>query len=73
MARDLLDESLPRSLARRLAAHDLVVFDVRDVGLRGRPDDEIFRFAVREGYVLVSRDSGFGNVLGFPSAHTRAS
>lgn len=40
--------------------------DVRDAGLRGRPDAEVFSFARAEGRVLVSGDLGFANVLEYP-------
>ena len=40
--------------------------DVRNVGLRGRSDDEIFAFAQREQAVIVTGDMGFGNILRYP-------
>jgi predicted nuclease of predicted toxin-antitoxin system len=70
MSAFLIDEDLPRSLARELrsAGHDAV--DVRDVGLRGRPDSEIFQYAVTRRLVLLTADMGFANVLQFePHAH----
>jgi len=43
---------------------------VRDVGLRGEPDDAVFAHAVSRGFALVSADLGFGNVLRFePGSH----
>jgi predicted nuclease of predicted toxin-antitoxin system len=64
----LADESLPRAVARalRAAGHDAV--DARDVGLRGRPDEEVHARAVAEGRVLLSADLDFANVLRFPPA-----
>jgi predicted nuclease of predicted toxin-antitoxin system len=41
---------------------------VRDVGLRGRPDRDIFDSAASEGRALLTGDLGFGNVLAFPPA-----
>ncbi|MBI4563224.1 MAG: DUF5615 family PIN-like protein [Planctomycetes bacterium] len=38
----LVDEALPRSLAKALRDTGTEATDVRDVGLRGRPDSEIF-------------------------------
>ncbi len=40
--------------------------DVRDVGLRGRSDQEIFAYAQQQGATLVTADKGFGNILQFP-------
>jgi predicted nuclease of predicted toxin-antitoxin system len=67
----LVDEDLPRSLARDLRAAAFDAVDVRDVGLRGRPDRDVFAFAVSEGRVLLTGDLGFGNVLAFPQATHR--
>ncbi len=39
---------------------------MRDVGLRGRPDAEVFACAQRESRVLLSGDLGFANILHFP-------
>ena len=66
MARFLIDEDLPRSLARRLseAGHDAE--DVRDVGLRGESDKKVFNHAVKSGRALISGDLGFSKILDFP-------
>ena len=66
MARFLVDEDLPRSLAAQLRASGITSEDVRDVGLRGKHDDEIFAYAVAHGLTLLTADVGFGNVLRFP-------
>ncbi len=66
MARFLVDEDLPRSLAPRLRAAGQEAQDVRDVGLRGRPDTDVFDYAVTRGLALISGDLGFGNLLDFP-------
>lgn len=62
----LVDEDLPRSLTRRLRAAGFAVEDVRDIGLRGQPDDAILAHAVARGLVLVTGDAGFGNLIRFP-------
>jgi predicted nuclease of predicted toxin-antitoxin system len=67
MGRFLVDEDLPRSLARHLRERGIEADDVRDVGLRGMPDSEIFRFAVESGAALLSADLGFANILAFPT------
>jgi predicted nuclease of predicted toxin-antitoxin system len=62
----LLDEDMPRSLAKylRQAGHD--VTDVRDVGLRGHSDAEVFAYAQAERAILITADKGFANVLKHP-------
>lgn len=57
---------MPRSTAPALRAAGWEAVDVRDVGLRGRSDDEVFQEAQRRGAVLVTEDMGFANVLSFP-------
>ena len=59
----LLDENLPRSLAPRLRAVGLKASDVRDEGLRGRPDTEILAYAISNSFVLVTGDLGFGGLV----------
>jgi len=61
MARFLVDEDLPRSLAPWLNAAGLFAEDVRDRGLRGQPDDDVFRHAVAHGFAVVSGESGSGD------------
>jgi predicted nuclease of predicted toxin-antitoxin system len=62
----LIDEDLPRSLAPLLKQAGHVVEDVRDVGLRGRPDAEVFEAARARGMALLTGDVGFSNLLHFP-------
>ncbi len=62
----LVDEDLPRSLAPRLRAEGFHVVDVRDVGLRGRPDDEVASYAKTQNLVVLSADLDFGNILRYP-------
>jgi predicted nuclease of predicted toxin-antitoxin system len=40
VAKFLVDEDLPRSLARELRLAGIDAVDARDAGLRGRPDGE---------------------------------
>lgn len=62
----VVDEDLPRSFSRLLKELGWHVFDVRDVGLRGKPDDFIFLFALQHKAVLFSGDFGFGNPYRYP-------
>ena len=66
MARFLVDADLPRSLARQLRAVGFEAEDVRDIGMRKSPDDDIFTYAVSHVLVLLSGDLDFGNILRFP-------
>ena len=66
MAAFLVDESLPRAVTRALAAAGHDVVDVRDVGLRGAPDDAIAAWARETSSIVVSYDLDFSNALRFP-------
>jgi len=59
----LVDEDLPRSLAAELRKTGHEAVDVRDIGLRGRPDDEIRNHALRENLTLITGDIELGNLL----------
>lgn len=62
----LIDEDMPRSTEGVLKAAGYNALDVRDCGLRGRGDDEIFEFAQQAGAVVLTGDVGFGNLHKFP-------
>ena len=64
--RFLVDEDLPRSLAVALRSAGHEALDVRDIGLRGHSDQDVFRAAQQRGAVLVSGDRGFANILSHP-------
>lgn len=56
MLRLLVDEDLPRSLAPALRAAGHEAVDVRDEGLRGQPDAQIFQFAQQQGFWELKTD-----------------
>ena len=62
----VLDEDLPRSLSAVLRADGHNILDIRDHGLRGMPDEHIFRFAQEQKAVLMSGDLRFANTFVFP-------
>jgi predicted nuclease of predicted toxin-antitoxin system len=66
MAMFLVDEDLPRSLAPALAAAGFSAEDIRDHSLRGRPDDDVLRYAFAHGFAILSGDVGFGSIVRFP-------
>src|SRR5512143_4158740 len=70
MAKFLVDEDLPRSLARELRQAGIDAMDARDAGLRGRRDQDVLYFAVSENRAVLTADLGFANLLAFPpSSH----
>ena len=66
MIKFVIDEDMPRSTARVLRANGFDALDIRDYGLRGKKDDEIFLFAQENNATLLTGDLGFGNLLHFP-------
>jgi predicted nuclease of predicted toxin-antitoxin system len=62
----LVDEDLPRSTAALVEQFGHIALDVRDVGLRGRPDEEVIAYAQQQGCCLLSADWGFANTLAYP-------
>ncbi|MBI3813176.1 MAG: DUF5615 family PIN-like protein [Nitrospinae bacterium] len=66
MLKFIIDEDMPRSTATVLRNRGFEVLDVRDCGLRGKSDDDIFRFAQQVGAIILTGDMGFGNLLHFP-------
>jgi predicted nuclease of predicted toxin-antitoxin system len=61
--RFLIDECLPPSMAAllRTAGHDCA--HVYELGLGGRPDEQIMALADRENRILISADTDFGELL----------
>ena len=62
----LVDEDMPRSTARALSQTGYTAEDVRDVGLRGHGDQEVFDYAQAHSATLITADKGFSNILRFP-------
>lgn len=66
MSKFVIDEDMPRSTAVLLKSIGFEALDVRDYGLRGKNDEEIFEFAQKNKAILLTGDLGFGNLLHFP-------
>ena len=49
---------MPRSLAPQIAAMGFTVADVRDIGLRGLPDSEVYNAAIAMDAIIITRDRG---------------
>ncbi len=56
--RFLVDENVPRQIGQFLQAEGHDVLIVRDSGLVGAPDAEIWDCAVREQRIIVTQDRG---------------
>lgn len=65
MLKFLVDEDLPRSTAHLLRKMGFVTLDVRDCGLRGKSDEEIFEYAQNENAIILTGDRGIGSILRF--------
>jgi predicted nuclease of predicted toxin-antitoxin system len=66
----LIDESMPRRLAAELRAKGMDAQDVRDVGLRGHPDDQVLEMAASMDAIIVTRDRGFTYEKAWPEGFT---
>jgi predicted nuclease of predicted toxin-antitoxin system len=66
----LLDANLSPLIATHLVAAGYESVHVRDAKIERSPDEEILAFADREGFVIVSQDSDFTNLLFFRNAST---
>ncbi len=66
MALFLIDEDIHRSVVKVLEKLGHHVKDARDEGLRGRSDDEIFRFAQIHKAVILTADLDFSDTIRFP-------
>lgn|SRR3989338_655946 len=69
MLRFVIDEDQPRSLGRLLSEQGHSVKDIRDHGLRGSDDENIYQFAQQNKSVLVTSDFGFSNILHYPPGY----
>lgn len=57
---------MPRSTVVVLRQAGHTAQDVRDVGLRGHTDQEVFDYAQAQDAILITSDKGFANILHFP-------
>jgi predicted nuclease of predicted toxin-antitoxin system len=68
--RFLVDENLPRTLARDLVSAGYEATHARDVGLGGRPDRDLYDYAVAHNSIIVTCDLGFADQRRFPTGHS---
>jgi predicted nuclease of predicted toxin-antitoxin system len=55
----LLDENMPRSLQAGMTERGFDVWHAVDIGLRGRPDEEVLAAAAAADRIIITRDKGF--------------
>jgi predicted nuclease of predicted toxin-antitoxin system len=66
MLKFVIDEDMPRSTSRALNGKGHKALDVRDHGLRGKSDQQVYEFAHQEEAIILTGDLGFGNIMRFP-------
>ena len=54
-----MDNQLPAALARFLAGQGHEARHVSELGLDETPDVKIWEQAIRDGYIIVSKEEGF--------------
>ena len=59
MLKVLVDEDMPRPVVSLLKSLDIDAADVRDVGLKGSTDAEVFRYALENGMIFLCLFLGF--------------
>jgi predicted nuclease of predicted toxin-antitoxin system len=62
MSRFLLDENMPTVTARTLRARGHEVLGVWECGLAGKRDEEVYRYAMKDQAIIITRDRGFGHL-----------
>ena len=67
----LVDNQLPASLARFLVSRGVDCQHVLDIGLADASDAEIWKHAVRNDCVVISKDEDFLYLANAPSAKAR--
>ncbi len=65
-----LDENFGGKSVRLVLAAGHDVSTVREEGLAGAPDEEVYRACIREGRTLLTLDLDFSNPLRFPPEAT---
>ena len=65
-----LDENLSPQHASELRTEGHDAIAVLEAGLSGATDEQVLRFAVENGRILVTLDADFANVMRFPPEQT---
>lgn len=67
--RFLIDADCPRAIGTVLKESGYEVTDIRDIK-PSASDDEIYELIKRESFILITRDTDFGNILRYPVTST---
>ncbi len=59
----LIDADLPYSLKEIFIGRNYEASHVRDVGLFSATDEEIFDYASKNNFIIVTRDLGFADIV----------
>ncbi len=62
----LVDENLPLSAVVVLREQGYRARHVKSIGMQGARDRTLFSQAQEEGWIIITRDLGFGNLLDYP-------
>lgn len=62
MSSFLVDENLPHSLASDLVSQGHAAVHIRDAGLVGHPDSDIFEYAISNHLTIIACDLDFADV-----------
>ncbi len=60
MSKFLIDENLSPLLAKYLRSLKYDAISVRDIGLRGKSDEDLIGWIQKEGAIIITCDSDFG-------------
>ncbi len=64
----LADESTPFNLVQHIRDLEVEISTVKEMGLSGKPDEEVLSFAIKNKLTLITADIEFGNILLYPPA-----
>ena len=64
----LADESTPFNLVQHIRGLEVEISTAKEMGLSGKPDEEILSFAIKNKLTLITADIEFGNILLYPPA-----
>ncbi|MBU4142850.1 DUF5615 family PIN-like protein [Patescibacteria group bacterium] len=70
MLKILADECIHIDLILAIKKRGFDVISIREAGLIGASDKEVFNFAVREKRILLTFDRGFGDIFRFAIARS---